>query len=323
MLQQTKGNIYRLKGKTPNSWALRQKEVGITTEKGYRFMDYFPGGTSLLVDENVGRKNLKIRFEFNGIDATEFIVPPGNTLLNEYLQKHPRFNIDYELFSEEISAERKLLEFEKKEIALNLIKETNDFKIQATAIAVFGMEAFGWPASKSLAQLKEKAFSAPDVIINKFEDQYYEARYLAALVFGTGIVQENSVNSAVIWNDSTKGVIVHLAKGENGLLKLGEFLAANTDESRLVLQEFGIRIDKANLSSPKKEQPKTSSIDTAVLSAKDREIEELKAKLAELETPKELSALEKAQIAYKEKFGKVPGPNVKDNLEWLLKKLSE
>jgi hypothetical protein len=29
------------------------------------------------------------------------------------------------------------------------------------------------------------------------------------------------MNSAVVWNDENQGVVLHLAKGENGIAKLG------------------------------------------------------------------------------------------------------
>jgi hypothetical protein len=50
------------------------------------------------------------------------------------------------------------------------------------------------------------------------------------------------MNSAVVWNDENQGVVLHLAKGENGIAKLWELLSFNTDESRLILQEIDIRL---------------------------------------------------------------------------------
>jgi hypothetical protein len=50
------------------------------------------------------------------------------------------------------------------------------------------------------------------------------------------------MNSAVVWNDENQGVVLHLAKGKR--CKTWELLSFNTDESRLILQEIDIRLEK-------------------------------------------------------------------------------
>jgi len=334
-----KGNIYRLKnGKTPNSWSLKQNEVGINVEgQGFKFINYFPGSNSIFVDDNEKRKTEDVVFEFNDDNATELVVPVENVLLNKYLQAHPHFNVHFELFSEEISAERILADFEKKEEALMAIKETDDLKIQATAMAINGMESFGWEALKCKAWLKEKALTDPDAILSKINAPGYESRYVAALAFYSGIVKEDFHKTKVTWNDAIEGVILHLAKGENGIIKLGEMLSVNDNESRLVLQEIGKRVD-SSVATKAKPEVKT---DNSALAAKDAEIEALKAQIAAQANPAPVEdtaklvteektdtvggpavepTIEELHAAYVEKFKKEVPPNMKNNLEWLKEK---
>lgn len=336
-----KGNIYRLNnGKTPQSWSLKQDEVGINTPDGFKFINYFPGSTSIFVDDeiNKNRKTERVHFEFNDLDATEIIVPVENILLNKYMKAHPHFNVHYELFSEEISAERQLADFDKKEEALMAIRETNDLKIQATAMAINGMESFGWEALKCKAWLKEKALTDPDTILSKINAAGYESRYIAALAFYSGIVKEDLHKTKVTWNDETAGTILHLAKGEFGIVKLGEMLSVNDNESRLVLQEIGKRVD-SGVATPSKSEAK---VDTSVLDAKDAEIAALKAQLAAKPEPQPESELakvteedtknvdkapeveptiEELQALYVEKFKKEVPPAFKNKVEWLKEKV--
>ena len=319
-----KGNIYRLKGeKKPLSFGLKQNEVGIEKPgEGFKFINYYPGSSSIFVDDNKDRKVGKVTFEYNDLDATEIFVPVHNVILNKYLQAHPWFNVHYELFSEELDAQNQLNEFDRKEKALFLIKETNDFKVQAIALAILGMEAYGWSALKCKAKLKEIALSTPSVILDKVEASNYESKYLSALSFYSGIVKENNMNSAVVWNDEYQGVILHLAKGENGIAKLGELLSFNSEESRTILQEIDIRL--GNLKSIKEEKTVSKSKEDSNEAKLLAQIEELKAQLLKKEDTKqdEGLTLEEAQKAYSEKFQKEVPYNKKNDLNWIKEKLT-
>jgi len=265
-------NVYRLIGsKTPLSWGLKQHEVGILDNGVYRFINYFKGSSSIFVDDdaNKNRKPTKITFEFNDDKHTEFYANKGDVMLNKYLQAHPAFGIDYELFSEDVSNQKKLDDFDKKERALELIKSADDFETQARAMAVFGNSAYGWDAIKSKAELKERAFTDPDSIINKFSAKDFESKYLAALAFSAKIITENQFNNAVIWNDEYKNTIVPLAVGENGIEKLGDLIASGTDEARTLIQEIGKRIAK--------EEPKSEKFDLTGIDLDKLNVEELRA----------------------------------------------
>jgi hypothetical protein len=322
-----KGNIYRLKdGKTPLSYGLPQNEIGIVKPgEGFKFINYYPGSDSIYVDDNKDRKVGKVTFEFNDLDATEVVVSEHNLILNRYMKAHPYFGVHYEIFSEELDAQSQLDEFDKKEKALFLIKETDEFKVQAIALAILGMEAFGWSSLKCKAKLKEIALTNPSEILEKVESTNYESKYLSALSFFSGILRENNMNSAVVWNDENQGVVLHLAKGENGIAKLGELLSFNTDESRLILQEIDIRLEKLN---PKKEVKKVAKqeVDSSALLA---EIAELKAMLAQknkVETSTDKGdniGLEVAKKDYLEKFEKEVPVNKKNDLPWILERLKE
>jgi hypothetical protein len=296
------GIIYRLKGgKTPLSYGLKQTEVGINKAgEGFKYINYYAGSDSIFVDDNPNRKVTRLTFEYNDLDATELIVPTGNITLNRYMQAHPHFNVHYEIYSEELSSDAKLADFDKKEKALLMIKETDKFKIQAIALAIIGMESFGWSPKKCMAVLKEKALTTPEVILTKVESTNYESKYLSALAFFSFIVKENNLQNAVVWNDENEGVILHLAKGENGIQKLGELLSFNTPESKLVIQEIGIRINRLTVKKNSANiTPEGTVIDTEVMT------------------------VEEAQLAYNIKFGEEAPRSYKNNLAWLTKKLTE
>ena len=350
----SRGTIYRLKNGNPNSWALKQKEVGITVPgKGFKYINYFEGGESIFVDENKDRTPKKIMLEDNGMGHTEIIVPNENILLNTYLQKHPWFKLHFEIYSEEETEEKKLAEFELREEALDLIREKNDIEIQAIALAINGYESesYGWTPNKSRAWLKQTAFETPKLILDKTNSNSYESRYFSAMAFYTGIVRENNHKNRVVWNDDAEGTIAYLAKGENGIDSLAKILGEATEESRLVIQEISNRIDKLenNSTKPASKEVITPKVDNSKeLSEKDAYIKELEARLAkkeeedakaaaikpepsveedleEIEEEKEevVMTLEEAQKAFVEKFKKNVPPRFTNDLEYITKKLAE
>jgi hypothetical protein len=342
-----KGIIYRLKNgnNKPNSWGLKQLEVGINVPgEGFKFINYFPGSDSIFVDAktNKDRKVGKVTFEYNGYDATELVVPVENILLNKYLKAHPWFNVHFEIFSEEENAEKQLASFELKEKALMLVKESDDIASQAIAMAINGIQSYGWTALKAKAWLKEKAFTEPELIVSKMEAHNYESKYLSAMSFFSGIIKENNQKDRVVWNDENEGMIIPLAKGENGIDKLGEFLAESTDESRLVIQEVSKRINDLKRNVYVKANKVAATIDVAtkeIIDSKDAKIAELKAALlkkeakalkVEEEVEEEPSTSENEKIAptldelraaYLEKHKKDVPPRFKNDEEWIAKNI--
>lgn len=284
--------IFRLtEGRTPASWTL-SGGYAVKPGKGSKLINYYPGSDSYFVEDQTSDiKPQEVEFLYNDIlsdPATEIQVDENNKCLVGYLTSHAFYNVHYKIHNEDEINEEKSKNYDKIEEALSLIKETNDLKVLATALAVFGIEAYGWIPSKAKASLKEKAITQPEFIIEKFSSSNYESKYLSALAFFSEIITEDSLKSAVVWNDGEKGIILRLAKGENGITKLAEMIAESTDESNLILQEIGIRLKKN----------KTADIEVA--GAKELNV-----------------SLEDAQTKYKAIFGKEVPNNKKNNLDWL------
>jgi len=290
--------------RTPASWVLNSATNGGYTVKpgfGSKLINYFPGSDSIFVeDQKSDVKAKEVEFTYNDTlsdPATSILVDENNTSLLNYLKAHTFFNHHYYIHNEEQLAENKLANFDKIEKAFSLIKETEDLKIQAMALAIFKEDAFGWSAIKCKAELKEKATTNPDKIINAVESDKYESTYLSALAFYSGIVKDDQLKSAVVWADEDQNVIVRTAVGENGITKLGEFLSTESEQSTLVLQEIGNRIN--NFSNAENLDVK----DAKVVSKKTPEqiaeeaVEAYKNSLPKVKTEEEIRAEIIAQMA--------------------------
>ena len=336
--------IFRLnlQGKTPSTWSLPQSNVmAPKDEKGNKFIAYYPGEDSCFVEDIVA-KNKDLRpadvplFEYNvSSKQTELAVDEKNIALIRYLKTHPWFGVKYSIFSKDGQAKKDLTEFENVEKALELIKESDELKVQAISMAIFGLSSFNKSYTQCAAELKAKAIREPLVIIQAMEATNYETKYVSGLAFVSNIIKLNPTHTAIVWADSSEGVILHVAQGENGLDKLTNFLTNETKEAQVLLQEFNTRLER-------KERMAVRSEDSdKLLSEKDREIAELKRQLAEstkttapivaekvtedLEenASEEKSTLEQLQEDYKLKFKSEVPIRYKNDEVWIAKKLAE
>lgn len=339
--------------RTPASWTL---SGGYAVKPGFgsKLINYFPGSNSIFVeDQKSDIKAKEVEFTYNDIlsdPATSIKVDEDNKCLIDYLKAHSFFNHHYYIHNEDQLAENKLANLDKIEKAFSLIKENEDLKIQAMALAIFKEEAYGWSPTKCKAELKERATTAPDIIINAMESDRYESKYLSALAFYSGIVKENQLKGAVVWNDEDEGVILRIAKGENGIKVLGDLLYVENDETRLIFQEIGIRLNKySSVEDVTVNEPKFVSGKTPE-QIKAEAIAEYKATLVPVKTEAEIRAeiiaemasnsgqkepvdnftiatvgddgydktnLEVVQAKYSEVKGKDAPINKKNNLDWL------
>lgn len=334
--------IFRLtiEGKTPSTWELPQTNVmGIKEGKGKKFIDYYPGEDSCFV-EDIQAKNKDLKpakvplFQFNSQSRqTELAVEESNLALINYLKTHPWFGIKFNVFSKEKEAKESLAEFENVEKALDLIKESDEIKIKAIAMAVFGLSSFYKTEYQCAAELKAKAIKDPKVIIDAMTAPNYETKFVAGLALVSEVIKINPTHTAIVWKDND-GVILHIAQGENGLDKLTNFLTNETKEAQILLQEFNTRLER-------KERMIARSEDAdKLLSEKDAEIAALKKQLEEAKIasenkivePKVLnvsneentdSLLEQLQNDYKEKFKTEVPIRYKNDEAWIAKKLAE
>lgn len=344
--------------RTPASWTL---SGGYAVKPGFgsKLINYFPGSDSIFVeDQKSDVKAKEVEFTYNDTltdPATSIMVDEDNKCLIDYLKAHSFFNHHYYIHNEDQLAKNKLANLDKIEKAFSLIKENEDLKIQAMALAIFKEEAYGWSPTKCKAELKERATTAPDIIINAMESDRYESKYLSALAFYSGIVKENQLKGAVVWNDEDEGVILRIAKGENGIKVLGDLLYVENDETRLIFQEIGIRLNKySSVEEVTVNEPKFVSGKTPEQIAKEA-VEAYKASLPKAKTEAEIIAeykatlgdvaaadevgpiapiddftiatvgddgydktnLEVVQAKYKEVSGKEAPTNKKNDLDWL------
>jgi hypothetical protein len=311
---ETGTNIYRqTSGKKTGSWQLPLTEVLI--EKvingesfGLSKVKYVPGMKTFFaedISDNLTGQN--IWFE-NG----DLRVPKADIVKNELLQAHPWFGKHFELFSKDAIDTKRLSALRAKNNARKLIEESDKEKIKAIALAVFGQAAFIWSEDTCELELLQYADSDPEKLERELADKNYESRYIAALAFSKNIVKANVGKTSVIWNDTTEGVILRLAKGESGIHKLGELLSVNNEGSLLIMQEISARLEKLEITPAK------------IQDDKDKEIEALKAELLKIkqkETPN--PELEEAIKQFSEKFNKVVPINKKNDLDWILSKLNE
>lgn len=331
-------------GKKEGTYSLKGgmgKKNGIIKQINYR------RGADSPFDEDNKKSDIKpstVVFRHNDIladPAVEIIVPVANKALVDYLKTHSKFNKDYKIHDEEELISESLSKYEDIEKALEFIKDSDEMAIKAKAMAVFGFGLHNKSVGACKDMLKQKAHQNPKVIIDAFQAENYQSKYLAGIAFCNGIIENNSTNTAVVWSDN-KGVIVTVAKGENGIDKVGEFFSVNTEESRIALQELGARIETAKQTAEVKPKTVVEQVivkeDTAetiaALSEKDREIAELKALLAGQSTSKNEDSdsdvddapkltLEQATAAYVKKFDKNLPFKFAKNLDWILEKLKE
>ena len=320
-MQKKKQTIYRLKtGKKFGTYTLTS---GVGRIKDVlKNISYRPG-TSSIVDEDNKNSVVKARpvtFKFNnqmGNPAVEIIVPNANKLLNDFLQAHQKFNIDYEIYDEDAIANKKVENYNSIEKALSYVNLSDENEIKASALAVFGMNYFDKSTNICKQDLKKEAIEKPANVIGVYENEAFHSRHMASLMYGTRVIENNPTSTAVVWAD-TKGVIVHITQGESGIDKLTSFLHKDSPESQSLMQEFSKRVDTLA-------KPKVSADLSKELSAKDKEIEELKAQLAKASVkPIEVSdemTLEQASEAYKLKTGNDVPIRYKNDLEWIKTKL--
>lgn len=319
---------FRLNGEdTPLSWTVPQDGAMALKGDARKYINYYPGQDSIYT-EDITNKDIRFTkvpdFVYNPLSKhTELTFDDSDKALLNYLTNHPWHNKKWKVFSKALEAAEKLSKYDKVDTALSYIKDSDELKIKANAIAVFGLHYYYKTTEECAVALKDKALHNPEVITNSFEAPDYEARFLASLAFCTGVVKNNFTSTAVVWDDANEGIIVHVAKGENGIDKLTEVLAVTSKESETLQQEFHNRIKKI---SSKSLSPKEAK---ATIDAKDAQIAELQRKLEAMTkkteplTSDEIADmdLDAARAAYEARIKPVPIVK-KNDLDWIKAQLT-
>lgn len=274
---------------------------------GLRKLKYVPGSNSIWAED----LPKELEGEQIWIENGQKNVPIQDKLQNDILKIHPFNGKVYEIYNKELEAKKELEALRAKDQVVQLISESDSDKIIATAMAIFGTQAFSWDQFTSELELRKFAESNPKKLYSELNSKTYESKYIAALAFAKGIVRTNLGKTNVIWNDTTEGEILKLARGENGIQKLGDLLSKKQEDTEILLQAISEKIAERTVNVPKQD-----AID------KDSEIERLKAQIAELQK-KSNSELEDLQKAYFEKYDKEVPLRFKNDPEWIQKKLNE
>lgn len=315
--------IFRLKGDLfPESWELPLRNMYHPRpmpngQKVDKLVHYLKGASSIWAEDYKGdKKPIKAVYFENGV----LEVPSSDLLLLEILSIH-RFNgVKYEKYDAGVSAEKKLEEFELREKALSQINVSGDRKIKAMALAIIGSETMAYSTVECLAALKSKAYENPKEVIDKMNESGYEVKFLSSMAFIQGVVKTNEGQTAVVWGD-TSGVILKLAVGENPIEQLAKFLGVKSESSIVTLQKIGSLVE---IEEQAKEEINKDA--ASLLSEKDKEIEELKRKLAEKtnentsESDKDLLDL---RTLYFTAYGKEVPANKKNDSDWITQKIQE
>lgn len=329
--------VFRLiTGKAEGTYSIK-RSVGIKNGV-LKDISYRPGTDSIFDEDNKksASQPKEVVFNYNDIisdPAIEIVVPNANKVLIDFIKGHAKYNVDFTEYNADVVAQNKSKSYDDIAKALEFVNMSVDYEVKACALAVFGISHFQKSVEICKADLKAKAINEPSSIIGVFEEPDFQVKYVASLAFCTGIIVNNNTNTAILWAD-TLDPILTIAKGENGINKLTDFLKVVTKESEVLLQEFQLRLDKQT-KKVYAEDNKSSEL----LKSKDEEIRLLTLKLKSLEVGKEdvtntdlandievvytdLS-LEELKLKYAEKFGTDLPARFKNDKAWIAEKLNK
>lgn len=294
----SKNLIFRMtEGRTPIAWQLPLSGLMLPRidEKSGQAVDklihYLPGAPSIFMEDYKGdKKGQDIWLEDGVIE-----VRPSDVLKIEILKKHPWFNIHYELVDDDANAEKELHGFELQDKASSLVEESDPMKLKAIALVFFRDQVFTWSELKCKAELKKKAFTEPKTIIDEFNKDNFESRFIVGLSLLKEIIKTDRTHTSVIWAN-TGETLIRLAVGENAIDKLSDFLSVNSEEAIITLQRLGELAEgktetKSIVTAPATNIPAADNSAQLLadkddlLSDKDAEIKELKAQLAASKQP--------------------------------------
>ena len=314
--------VYKLKKKSIGDWELPIKDILLNKiEKGVdlggRQIKYIKGAKSIWAEDLPDFSKSEKAWFSKGF----LFIPNSNKNLSKIANEHPYKDLHYVLFDKKADARKELEALKAKDDIIHEISNATTERIVATAMAVFGQQAFAWDEGTCELELRKYADKDPTKLKNELNSKTYESKYISALAFAKGVVRNNLGKTAVIWNDDLQGEILKLARGENGIVKLGEFLSKRTDESEFLLQSISTILKEREIQAPKKAASTESEKDKEIAALK-KQLELSKKGQTASETASE-ATLEELQHKYKEKFQKDVPWRFKNVSDWIQKKLSE
>lgn len=333
---------YRLKNKrTIGSWTLKD---GVAENNGFQErIHYRPGAKSIFDSENEKSpiKPAWVTFKYNNNPndpACELIVPKSDRLLIKFLEAHRFYGKEYVRYSKEDTFKETEKKYSLVERALTLIREPDVDKLRAIAMTIYGMRFIDADKTECNAQLKEAAVKEPFKVIQAFDDENFESKNIVALAFSRRVIKMNANHTAIIWSNSDQKII-NVAPGDSPIEKLAAFVRQSTQESVLLMRkiEEGLKEDMPEnfihdglftLEDVKERDAEIAELKKALAEKEAllaQKIDEESKKLVE-ELPEDIHPVDSLPLLtekYVEKFGKEVPVSMKNNTDWIKKKLKE
>jgi hypothetical protein len=231
-----KQRIYTLVGGiTPVNFILRSRH---TSNKPLQYFDgkvnrslrYASNQASIFEDEQIGDVTLTAIVFNNG----KLITRPEETILQEFLSKHPDNGKVFVEFDPAGKAEQELDNIEKEFEAMSLARSMEIEDLEAVARVVLKSKVNDMSSKEIKRDMLLFAKSNPDTFINIANDENIKLRNLAIRAVEMGILKVGADNATVSWAKGKKGKVVTVPFGENVYSGLAKFF--KTDEGIDVMQ---------------------------------------------------------------------------------------
>lgn len=231
-----KQRIYTLVGGiTPVNFILRSRH---TSNKPLQYFDgkvnrslrYASNQSSIFEDEQMGDVTLPAIVFNDG----KLITRPQDTVLQEFLSKHPDNGKVFIEFDPAGKAEIEIDNIEKEFEAMSLARSMELEDLEAVARVVLKSKVNDMTSKEIKRDMLLFARSNPDTFINLANDENIKLRNLAIRAVEMGILKVGADNATVNWAKGKKEKIVTVPFGENVYSGLAKFF--KTDDGITVMQ---------------------------------------------------------------------------------------
>jgi len=295
--------FFLLNGLAPETWSLSQKNI-LVKNPDTGFLEniyYIPGTQTIWHNELQKQGDILKNYTKKSIYFVEgtLSVQPDDLILIEYLKTHPDFKVKYSLVDKNADAQKNI---DKADLITKavLALQGNSLDIKTVGLLVFGESVLLQEDKEIEALVKQNAISNPQAIVDAYSDKdEWKYKKVVALALSKGIIRINPTKTAVLWNDTNEPIIT-LAVGQKPIDETGLFLSQSNNET--TLQALALKLDNKSVVNV---APSVEDAGTATAAGQEE------------------TALEKLQKEYEDKFGGIPPINMKNNVEWLTKKLLE
>tara|TARA_R100001480_G_scaffold66730_1_gene78399 strand:+ start:25 stop:786 length:762 start_codon:yes stop_codon:yes gene_type:complete len=202
-----KNRTYFLKNKAPLTYTLPSKHsnryplVWFDPELGYeRELRYATNQKSIFVDEQKGQVTLSHIVFKDGM----LYVPKEKRNLQEFLGKHPHFNIIFGEYDEVVEAEDQYDHLEMEIAAMNTAYEMDIEKAEAILRVELGSSVSNMSSKELKRDLLLFAKKNPKLLIDLSNDENVELRNFAIKATEAGILELANDGRTVKWKSNGK-----------------------------------------------------------------------------------------------------------------------